>query len=167
MTEGTALGKTLPGLLAWIVRLPLLNRLGLESHPRDLVRFLKFASVGVVGMAVDFAVLNLMHLKFGLPLGWANAISFSAAVVSNFSWNRLWTFPESRQRPLGRQLAQFALVNVIGLAINTALLLVLDQFLSRAIAEPWSYNLAKAFAIAVALFWNYFVNRAWTYRGIE
>jgi len=118
-------------------------------------------------MAVDFAVLNLMHLKFGLPLGWANAISFSAAVVSNFSWNRLWTFPESRQRPLGRQLAQFALVNVIGLAINTALLLVLDQFLSRAIAEPWSYNLAKAFAIAVVLFWNYFVNRAWTYRGIE
>jgi putative flippase GtrA len=30
-----------------------------------------------------------------------------------------------------------------------------------------SYNLAKAFAIGVVLFWNFGINRIWTYRGIK
>ena len=28
-------------------------------------------------------------------------------------------------------------------------------------------NMAKAFATCVVLFWNFGVNRVWTYRGIE
>jgi putative flippase GtrA len=157
----------LPGLLVWALGLPFVNRLGLERRPQELMRFLKFATVGVIGMVVDFTVLNLMHLVFGLPLWAANTVSFSAAVLSNFTWNRLWTFPESRERPLGRQLLQFAAVNIAGWAINTGLLLGLDKVLVTIIPEPWSYNLAKVFAIGVVLFWNYFINRKWTYRGIE
>ena len=98
----------------------------------------------------------------------ANAISFSAAVLSNFTWNRLWTFPESRERPIGGQLAQFAVINVLGLVINTAILLMLDQYVfQHFFSVRLSYNLAKAFAIGVVLFWNYGMNRIWTYRGIE
>ncbi len=151
----------------FLLGLPIINASPLARRPKECERFLKFAAVGVLGMLIDFSVLNLMHLKAGLPLGWANAISFSTAVLSNFTWNRLWTFPESRQRHLGAQLGQFALVNVVGLAINTALLLSLDRLLSGIIAEPWGYNLAKAFAIGVVLFWNFFVNRFWTYKGIQ
>jgi len=29
------------------------------------------------------------------------------------------------------------------------------------------YNVAKAIAIIVVLFWNFGVNRVWTYRGIK
>ncbi len=156
-----------PPLIAFLVRLPIVNNTALARRPKEFERFLKFAVVGVIGMVVDFSVLNLMHLKVGLPLATSNAISFTTAVISNFTWNRLWTFPESRQRPLMSQLGQFALVNVIGLGINTALLLGVDHLLRSIIAEPWSYNLAKAFAIGVVLFWNYFINRLWTYKGIE
>jgi len=151
----------------FLLGLPIIKGTPLARRPKEFERFLKFATVGVIGMVIDFSVLNLMHLRFGLRLEWANAISFSTAVLSNFTWNRLWTFPESRQRRLGKQLGQFALVNVIGLAINTALLLGLDKLLSGFIAEPWSYNLAKAFAIGVVLFWNFFVNRLWTYKCIQ
>jgi len=154
------------------------------SHSKELRRFLRFGVVGIIGSVVDFAVLNLMKLVFesaGLGVGWsqrisphqvqlaaANTISFAAAVLSNFTWNRLWTFPESRQRPLGRQLAQYAVVNVIGWGINTVLLLTMDRYVFQAFVSPrLSYNLAKAFAIAVVLFWNFGVNRVWTYRGID
>ena len=154
-------------LLSWLLSLPLINRLGFARRPREFVRFLKFATVGVSGMVVDLTVLNVMHKVFGLPLLVANAISFTTAVISNFTWNRFWTFPESRERPIGPQLGQFALVNVIGLIINNVVLWLAFKVTQQIVPDPWDYNLAKVFAIGVVLFWNYFVNRAWTYKGIE
>jgi putative flippase GtrA len=169
VTETPAAGAPadVPALIAWAVSLPGINRLGIAQRPRELVRFLKFATVGVIGMVVDFTMLNLLVAVVGLPVWLANIFSFSAAVVSNFTWNRLWTFPESRSRPLFRQLGQFALVNVVGLVINEAVLLLVLALIRNFIPAPWNYNLAKAFAIGVVLFWNYFVNRMWTYKGIK
>ena len=157
----------LPLLLGWLLRLPIINRMGFADHPREFIRFLKFSTVGAIGMVVDLTILNLMHKLVGLPLLASNSISFTTAVVSNFTWNRLWTFPESRQRPIVSQLGQFALVNVIGLGINNAVLWAAFQGTKLIVPDPWDYNLAKVLAIGVVLFWNYFVNRAWTYRGIE
>lgn len=178
-----------PRLSRWsgcLCRIPVLGRLWLKlcDNPKELDRFVKFAIVGIIGAVVDFAVLNFMKIVFenvGLGVGWrpgvdphsvqlvaANAISFSMAVISNFTWNRLWTFPESRQRPLASQLGQFAVVNILGLGINTVLLLVMDQYVfQHFVSARLSYNLAKAFAIGVVLFWNFSVNRIWTYKGIR
>lgn len=157
----------LPALLGWLLSLPLINRLSIAKRPKEFVRFLKFATVGAIGMVVDLTILNLMHKVFGLPLLVANTISFTTAVISNFTWNRLWTFPESRERPIGSQLGKFTLVNVIGLAINNLVLWLAFQVTQQFVPDPWDYNLAKVLAIGVVLFWNYFVNRAWTYKGIE
>ena len=169
-----------------MVRVPLIGSLwgGLVTNPRKIERFVKFAIVGTIGAVVDFAVLNVMKLVFeamGLGEGWnvganarqiqlvaANTISFSAAVLSNFTWNRLWTFPESRERPLGTQLLQFTIVNITGLLINTLILVGLDQYvLQHVLPVRLSYNVAKAIAICVVLFWNFGINLIWTYRGIE
>jgi putative flippase GtrA len=118
-------------------------------------------------MVVDLTILNVMHKVFGLPLLAANTISFSIAVLSNFTWNRLWTFPESRQRPLLPQLAKFALVNVIGLAINNLVLWIVFNLVKDFMPDPLDYNFAKITAIGVVLFWNYGINRLWTYKGIH
>lgn len=138
-----------------------------NANAKELKRFLKFAVVGTSGAVVDFGVLNLLHLVFGFSKFWANTFSFSAAVLNNFTWNRLWTFPESRERNLKSQLVQFAIVNLIGLFINQIVFLSLDAY----VFGPWlgelGYNVAKAVAIVVVLFWNYGINRIWTYRGIE
>jgi putative flippase GtrA len=164
---GNSAEYEVPTVLGRILGLPLINRLGIAQRPKEFVRFLKFATVGVTGMVVDLTVLNVMHKVFGLPLLVANAISFTVAVISNFTWNRFWTFPESRERPLGPQLGKFALVNVAGLIINTLILWLAFKVTQHIVPDPWDYNLAKMFAIGVVLFWNYFVNRAWTYKGIE
>jgi len=141
--------------------------MGLDKKPNEVVRFGKFAAVGALGMVVDLTILNIMHKVVGLPLLAANTISFTTAVLSNFTWNRLWTFPESRQRPLLPQLAQFALVNVIGLAINNLVLWGVYNLIKSFVPDPLDYNLAKITAIGIVLFWNYGVNRLWTYRGIQ
>jgi putative flippase GtrA len=137
-----------------------------QTKPKEFTRFIKFSIVGALGAIIDFGLLNLMKGFFGWSLLWANTFSVSAAIVSNFTWNRLWTFPESRNRKKRTQLPQFVLVNVIGLLINNAIVLGLDAVLEPFIGEPLSYNLAKAVAIGVVLFWNFGANRLWTYRGL-
>ncbi len=132
---------------------------------RELVRFVKFALVGALGMVVDLSVLNILHGLVGLHLLVANSISFSSAVVSNFTWNRLWTFPETRHRPVHKQLVQFAIVSVIGLGINNFILWQVYRTIRPFVGSPWNYNLAKIFAIGVVLFWNFGVNRVWTFRS--
>jgi len=149
-----------------------------QTHPKEFARFIKFAIVGAIGAIIDFTLLNVSLYVIENGLGWnllpaingnlllANTISVSAAVLSNFTWNRLWTFPESRSRKKRRQLPQFALVNFIGLIINNIIVVGVDALLINHIGEPWSYNLAKAVAIVIVLFWNFGANRLWTYRGL-
>lgn len=157
-----------PALLAWLLRLPIVNRMGFAERPGDLVRFLKFAAVGAFGSLVDFGVLNLLVLGLGWPKFVANVISVICAIFSNFTWNRLWTYPESRERPLHTQFGQYALINLIGLGINQVVFLGTDLlFFAKITPHPLDYNLAKGTAILVVLFWNFFVNRAYTYRGIQ
>ena len=138
-----------------------------SSNQDEFTRFLKFAMVGAIGAVVDFGVLNLLVLGLGVPKEYANLVSVTCAVFSNFTWNRLWTFPESRERPVHTQFGQFALVNLIGLAINQAVFIGTDTLIfDELFPHPIDYNIAKATAIIVVLFWNFFVNRNWTYRGI-
>ena len=137
-----------------------------HENRTEMVRFVKFSVVGAFGAVVDFSILNLGIQVFGLAKWLANTFSFSAAVLSNFTWNRLWTFPESRERPLIPQLGQFFAVNVMGYLINQAVFLSLDHF----VFSPWGtlgYNISKAIAIGVVLFWNFGINRIWTYKGIR
>ena len=68
------------------------------NNRREVKRFVKFAIVGAGGSITDFTVLNILVQVFSFPLALANLFSFTAAVIQNFSFNRLWTFPESRGR---------------------------------------------------------------------
>lgn len=138
-----------------------------SGNQNEFTRFLKFAAVGTLGAAVDFGVLNLLVLAFGVPKEYANLVSVSCAIFSNFIWNRLWTFPESRDHPLHISFGKFALVNLIGLAINQFIFVTTDALVfGKMFPHPLDYNVAKAAAIIVVLFWNFFANRRWTYREI-
>ncbi len=141
-------------------------------NPKEAERFLKFLVVGTVGFVVDFGTLALLKEVVGLPTVIANTISFSAAVVSNFTLNRYWTYPDSRSKPIASQISQFTVVSLIGLAINNTILVVLegpmDTLLTRAaITVVRGYIPAKMVATVVVLFWNFFVNRYWTYSDVE
>jgi putative flippase GtrA len=154
----------------------------IERNRGEFVRFLKFAVVGVSGTFVDFGLLYLLHVGLGLHLVVANTISFTVAVINNFTWNRYWTYPDSRSKPISTQLGQFFIVNIFGWGINTSILLILEPPLTTLTgslltslalglaAQSWAhkigYNLAKAAATGVVMFWNFFINRVWTYNDV-
>lgn len=130
-------------------------------------RFTKFMIVGGIGALIDFGVLNLLIGVFGWDKYLSNVVSVSCAIVSNFWWNRHWTFPESREHDLHKSFAKFASVNLIGLGINQIVFFLADYFIFDPMFDhPLDYNLAKLTAVGVVLFWNFFANRKWTYRDI-
>jgi len=121
--------------------------------------FFKFSVVGAIGAVVDMSLLVFLKEFIGLPLLLANAISFTAAVLNNFLWNSLWTYRHQPNKNPRRQVVQFAIVSTLGLALNTGILHLLANILGL-----W-YILAKAIAIGVVWFWNFVMNRLWTFRG--
>jgi putative flippase GtrA len=148
------------------------------NNRKEVTRFLKFAVVGTIGAIVDFSILYLLHVVVGWPLALSNTISFTCAVTSNFIWNRFWTYPDSRSKPISAQMVQFFVVNIAGWAINTGILLALNKPLtglalalpvitSEATAHKLGYNGAKVFATGVVMFWNFFINRFWTYNDVK
>ena len=154
---------TVSQLPNWIVEI--LERLPIPQ--KEVNRFLKFAVVGTLGAFIDFSLLNFFHFYLGWTKFWANTGSFSIAVFSNFTWNRLWTFPESRSRPLRTQLPMFFAVYVVGYFINQGVFLGSDAYIfSHFFAPALSVNLAKALANLIGLFWNFGANRVSTYRGL-
>lgn len=147
------------------------------ANRTEVTRFLKFAVVGTIGAIVDFGILYVLHAMLGWNLALSNTISFSCAVISNFTWNRYWTYPDSRSKPISAQLGQFFVVNIAGWAINTGILLVLNQQLTNLVetlgivatataAHKIGYNGAKVIATGVVMFWNFFINRFWTYNDV-
>ena len=140
-------------------------------------RFFKFALVGALGAVIDFGVMNLLSHFTKMSLVYAGTISFSCAVISNFVWNRFWTYPESRSRTLINQLGMFFLVNLAGVAIRIPTLHYLEppvlQFFedifhtSHKTAEFFANNLTLASAVGIVMIWNFFVNRYWTYNDID
>ena len=146
------------------------------TNPQERTRFLKFMAVGVFGAVVDFGIMNLFSKLFGLALVWAGTISFICAIFSNFIWNRYWTYPDSRSRPISRQLVMFFAVNVAGLAIRLPILHFLeppmrslfgDLSLNMFTPEFLGKNFTLAVAVGVVMLWNFFINRYWTYNDID
>jgi putative flippase GtrA len=148
------------------------------TNTKERGRFLRFAVVGVIGAVVDFGVFNLLSSVFLVPVIAASVISFLAAVTSNFTWNRYWTYPDSRSKPVSKQLLEFTIISLIGLAIRTPLFAFLERWFGRwmqAISLPYktfltpdviAHNLALAVAVIVVMFWNFFINRYWTYGDV-
>jgi len=144
----------------------------------ERTRFLRFALVGIIGAVVDFGVANLLSNVFHFNFTLAGTISFILAVFSNFTWNRYWTYPDSRSKSLLRQLVQFFLINTMGLAIRVPILKFLGdlllQFFTWLPAQiPFfspkflAENLTLAIAVIVVMFWNFFANRYWTYNDVD
>jgi putative flippase GtrA len=147
-----------------------------KRNRKELKRFIKFMFVGGLGAAIDFGVLNLLAHGFDLDLRIAGTISFGLAVTSNFLWNRYWTYPESKAFPALPQFIQFFVINAMALVIRLPILTLLPApirdvleatGLNAGTAEVLSNNAALAVAVAIAMFWNFFINRLVTYRHIK
>lgn len=156
---------------------------------KEGVRFLKFCVVGAFGAVVDFGSFNLLNKILGFWSIPSSMLSFAFAVISNFIWNRYWTYPDSRSKPISKQAMQFGSLNIVGLLIRTPIFAFSEEPLirfienlfvelpARGIAIPGfietfgsvslGRNLALAIAVIVVLLWNFGANRLLTYSDVS
>ena len=146
---------------------------------KELKRFFKFSLVGAIGFVIDTGALNIMVGILGMSTGplrlVAKAISFMLALTSNFIWNRYWIYPESRSKRISIQAVQFLVVNVVGLALNLFIFGGVSSFLIPGLQVMYGTHLGlmlgtnagQVCAVSIVLFWNFFVNRYWTYSDVD
>jgi len=120
-----------------------------------VVKFFKFGAVGFSGIAVDFAVTYIFKEKINLQKYFANMIGFSTAASYNYLLNRVWTFHSHNNQVINEYLI-FMTVSVIGLGMNTLILWYL-------VSKNHNFYIAKMFAIAVTMSWNFTANMMCTF----
>lgn len=123
-------------------------------------QFFKFAVVGVMNTLIDLGVLNGLILLTGMAVGWQfsvfKGISFIAAVINSYFFNKFWTFKSKKSVGAG-ELLQFFAVSVGGFVVNvgTASLVV------NVIGPLWGIsptlwaNVGAISAIAFSMAWNF------------
>lgn len=180
-----------------IVILAIASRFG--DKAKEVERFLKFLVVGIVGFIVDFGTVTFLQatvLPPTSPTGdriilnviVATTIAFIAALLSNFTWNRIWTYPDSRSRSARNQLFMFAFISMVGWLGRTIWITTAYHFLglllmpvalpfvrifragyipSLAADDKLGTMVAMVIGVVVVTFWNFFANRRWTYNDVD
>jgi dolichol-phosphate mannosyltransferase len=130
-------------------------------------RFIKFGTVGASGVLVNLGVLYLGQeflftairshdMRLNVSLG----LAIFCATVSNFYWNRVWTWSDRTRHPdkhLILHFGQYALACWVGIVVQVILTKLFVIYLH--------YLIANALAIVLASVFNFLVNNFWTFRS--
>lgn len=128
---------------------------------RGVRQFVKFGIVGLSGFIVNFLVFTLLqkvdpnHAE-SLHYYVLYSIAFLSGGVSNYWFNRVWTF-----RSTGHAVhegAKFMTVSVIALVVG---------WIVSAIVAPYLGHGHKTWFVATVagIFVNFFVNKYWTFKN--
>ncbi len=130
----------------------------LAAHP-TVKQFTRFAIIGFLNTAIDWTVffaLTSWVAWFGIHILVANTIAFLFGFTSSFTFNRRWTF-RSTDPKVTRQVTTFLLVNLVGLAMNLAIV-------GGVYHASHSRLLSKAIAVVIVLFWNFLAGRTFAFK---
>ena len=122
-----------------------------------LLKFLKFGVVGLLGTVIDFFFTWLCKEKLKWNKFLSNSIGFTLAASSNYILNRIWTF-ESANPDVGREYFSFFVISLIGLGLNNLIIYLLNEKMKM------NFYVAKVFAIAFVMIWNFVANYIFTFR---
>jgi putative flippase GtrA len=129
---------------------------------------LKFGVVGLGGYAIDVGVFNLLRFRgiaddhwAGTPVG-AKVISVTLATIATWFGNRYWTFRDRRRANYWLELAEFALVALVGMGIAVACLYVSHYVLGW--QSPLADNIsANVVGLILATTFRFLMYRFWVF----
>lgn len=133
-----------------------IGKLIVES-PEDRRKYI-FAGVGIAGVFVNMLVYVLL-LRTNIQLWQAGCLSGLVAMFFNFVLNDRITWRDVPRIPALVRLAKYVGVSLVGIAINTGVLALLEYRLD---AHYFTSNLV---GILVAMLWSYYGNNNWTWRA--
>jgi putative flippase GtrA len=124
---------------------------------KRLLSIVKFGITGMSGMVLDFSLTWLFKDVLHVNKFLANAIGFSAAVMSNYYINRIWTFQNKAK--ISTQLAAFITVSIIGLLLNSMVVYVFNNLLLL------NFYLSKIIAVGLVFIWNFSANYFYVFKS--
>ena len=153
--------KTLPFLL------PVLSILGIwlvglfEMKMPVIFQAGKSFLVGILNTFIDLGILTLLMERFQIFAGLYyiifKGISFGAATLNSYFWNKLWTFEKKDSGTDLKETSKFYLITIGGLLIHLAV----SSFVVNVVGplfgisqKVWAYIGAMA-AVFLGFVWNF------------
>jgi putative flippase GtrA len=128
-------------------------------------RFIKFGTVGFSGTIINLTMLylNQEYLLRAIDppetrLHLSLSVAIFVATLSNYLWNRWWTWKDRRgktRQGFWGQMAQYFAASAVAILIQYALTILLSHYIQ--------YLFANVLAIIVAAVLTYLVNDIWTF----
>ena len=119
-------------------------------------KFIQFGLVGVLNTLINwiiFALLNFVGVYYIV----ANVIAYAIATANSYIWNSKWVF-KYNGKDKKETTAKFIILNLIGLALNTAILYFLVDILSL------NKLVGLVITTAIVMVINYIVNKIWVFK---
>ncbi len=115
-----------------------------------LLQVSRFAAVGILNTAINFAVINVFSLMSGVTAGVSvgeyNIPATAIAATNSYFWNKYWVFKGSNQGAV-RQIPEFIAVTTLGLIVRSGLLILVTSYVPHeGIADGAWLNVANVMA---------------------
>lgn len=126
-----------------------------------IYQFIKFGETGGLNTFVDLGVLNLLILVTGLSAGIYysifKGISFVAAIINSYFWNKHWVFEsKAKGESQEKEFAKFIMVSIGGFVVNVAAASLIVYLAKNPTANPKIIaNAAAAVAFMLTMAWNF------------
>ncbi len=121
----------------------------------------QFLVVGASGVVVNLAILSLLKLA-----GFADSIclagGIAVSVMTNFLLNRYFTFSYAKDRPILRQFAGFVGASAVGMMVNYAVALYLNNSVMG--EGALSLHMAALGGIVAGMAFNFIGSRYFVFR---
>lgn len=117
-------------------------------------QMLRYLVVGGIAFAVDLGTMVGLTELAGMHYRVAAAIAFTAGLLVNYLVAVSWVFNKRKLENRPIEFGVYALVGLVGLGLNDAILYGLSDLLHL------HYTLSKLVSAAIVLQWNFFARRS-------
>lgn len=126
-----------------------------DDRARTVRQLVRYTLIGGSGVLLDLLAFLLLHNSAGMDEQFANALSTTLGITSNFALNARFTF-ERRDRLVVRFLRFYA-VGLTGIALTNLLFLLFTDSLGI------DADLVKAGSLPLVLALQFVLNRKWSF----
>jgi putative flippase GtrA len=136
----------------------------------------RFLIAGCFNTALDFLILNVLTLAFGLPVLVSNTISVLLGISISYALNHFFVFRYPHRISLRKFLEFFLITGVSSLGIQTLIIWLFEMLFATSFGNSLllvpgeegrhfiAINVAKFTAVLVGLVWNFTMYRFVVFR---
>jgi dolichol-phosphate mannosyltransferase len=123
----------------------------------EMKKIIKFAIVGLIGVATNMICLSIFKEIFSVPLIFASFLAIELSIVSNFLMNDNFTFVGVKcEKSFLHRMFSYNSICIGSMILNVAALRVLS-------VVGINYLIGNAIGIGIGYIWNFLANRRITW----